>query len=171
MSDPASGDPAVRGAVIVGVVPEQSARVVKEAARYARLLGAPLLIVHVDTTRFVTYEDPDGFVHSAPIDINVAPGEAELTQVRTEASAVLDGHGVDWSVKQLVGDPALAIKHLADDIDAKLLVIGTRKRGLGDSIREFFTGSVAARLAHRQRRPILVVPIGEIVPDDEDPFR
>ncbi len=170
MSDEASGNGALHGAVIVGVVPEQSPRVLKEAARYARLLGSPLLVVNVDVTRFVTYEDPDGFVHSASIDINVEPGEADLALVRSEASAVLDGHGLDWSVKQLVGDPALAIKHLADDIDAKLLVIGTRKRGIGDSIREFFTGSVAARLAHRQRRPILVVPIGDLVPDDEEPF-
>jgi len=60
------------------------------------------------------------------------------------------------------------MKHLAEQVDARLLVVGTRKRGFGESIREFFTGSVAARLAHRQTRPILVVPIGEIVPDDED---
>jgi nucleotide-binding universal stress UspA family protein len=171
MSDEASKPgPAAHGAVIVGVVPNQSPRVVKEGARYARLLDAPLLVVHVDMTRFVTYEDPDGFVHSAPVDLAATTGETELAQVRAEASAVLDGHGLDWSVRQLVGDPALAIKHLADDIDARLLVIGTRKRGFGDSVREFFTGSVAARLAHRQRRPILVVPIGELVPDDEDPW-
>ena len=53
-------------------------------------------------------------------------------------------------------------------IDARLIVVGTRKRGFGESIREFFTGSVAARLAHRQHRPILVVPLGEPVPDDEE---
>ena len=61
-----SGADAARGAVIVGVVPDLPSRVLKEAARYARLLGAPLLVVHVDVTRFVTYEDPDGYVHSAP---------------------------------------------------------------------------------------------------------
>jgi nucleotide-binding universal stress UspA family protein len=62
----------------------------------------------------------------------------------------------------------MAMKHLADQVDARLLVVGTRKRGLGESIREFFTGSVAARLAHRQQRPILVIPLGEPVPDDEE---
>jgi nucleotide-binding universal stress UspA family protein len=159
---------AARGAVIVGVVPDLPSRVLKEGARYARLLGAPLLVVHVDVTRFVTYEDPDGYVHSAPIDVNIAVGESELAVVRSQAAAVLDGYGVDWSVRQLVGDPALAIKHLAESVDARLLVVGTRKRGLGESIREFFTGSVAARLAHRQHRPILVVPLGEPVPDDEE---
>ncbi|MBU4466297.1 MAG: universal stress protein [Actinobacteria bacterium] len=156
------------GAVIVGVMPDQPARVLKEAARYAHLLGAHLLVVHVDVTRFITYEDPDGYVHSSVIDVAMAAGETDLARVRAEASAVLDGREVDWSVRQLVGDPALAIKHLAEKIDAKLLVVGTRRHGVGESIREFFTGSVAARLAHRQRRAILVVPLGEPVPDDED---
>lgn len=159
---------ALHGAVLVGVVPSLPARVVKEAARYAKLLQAPLVVVHVDVTRFVTYEDPDGYVHSAPIDINVAGGESQLAVVEAEAAKILEGHGVTWTVRQLVGDPALAMKHLAEQVDARLLVVGTRKRGLGESIREFFTGSVAARLAHRQPRPILVVPLGEPVPDDED---
>lgn len=160
--------PDVSGAVIVGVVPDQSTRVLAEGARYAKLLGAPMLVVHVDVTRFVTYEDPDGYVHSAPIDMNIAAGEGELEKVKATAAAFLEGHDVSWSVQQLVGDPAMAIKHLAEQVDAKLLVVGTRKRGIGESIREFFTGSVATRLAHRQPRPILVVPLGEPVPDDEE---
>lgn len=159
---------ALYGAVIAGVIPGQSPRVLTEAGRYAKLLGVPLVVVHVDVTRFVTYEDPDGYVHSAPIDINIASGEADLKLIEQAAAAALDGHGVTWQVHQLVGDPALAIKHFADKIDAKLLVVGTRKRGIGESIREFFTGSVAARLAHRQRRPILVVPLGEPVPEGEE---
>jgi nucleotide-binding universal stress UspA family protein len=158
----------LQGAVIAGVVPDQSTRVLKEAARYAKLLNAPLVVAHVDVTRFVTYEDPDGYVHSSPIDINIAAGEGDLIKVREAAASVLDGAGLRWEVRQLVGDPAMAIKHFADKIDARLLVVGTRKRGLGESLREFFTGSVGARLAHRQHRPILIVPLGEPVPDDEE---
>ncbi|WP_434970416.1 universal stress protein [Microbacterium sp. bgisy207] len=159
---------AVRGAVIVGVVPDQHPRVVKEAAKFAAIMKAPLVVAHVDVTRFVTYEDPDGYVHSAPIDVNIAPGETDLDLVRASVAHALEGMDVDWRIHQLVGDPALALKHLADQIDARLLVVGTRKRGIGESIREFFTGSVAARLAHRQARPILVVPLGEPAPDDEE---
>jgi nucleotide-binding universal stress UspA family protein len=107
-------------------------------------------------------------VHSSPIDLSIAPGVAELDEVRAEAAAVLDSRGVPWTLRQLVGDPALAIKHLAERIDARMIVVGTRNRGIGESIREFFTGSVAARLAHRQHRPILVVPLGEVVPDDQE---
>jgi len=165
---PAADADALRGAVLVGVVPGLPSRVLKEGARYAKLLRAPLVVVHVDVTRFVTYEDPDGYVHSAPIDINVSAGESDLALVEAEAARLLEGHELEWSVRQLVGDPAMAMKHLADQVDARLLVVGTRKRGLGESIREFFTGSVAARLAHRQQRPILVVPLGEPVPDDEE---
>src|SRR6476660_10657401 len=109
MSDEASETPEqpedvanVTGAVIVGVVPDLSPRVLKEAARYAALLEAPLLVVHVDVTRFVTYEDPDGYVHSAPIDVNIAVGEGELARVLAQAAEILDGHGVDWSIRQLV---------------------------------------------------------------------
>lgn len=164
----AAADGALRGAVIVGVIPEQSNRVLREAARYASLLKAPLLVVHVDVTRFVTYEDPDGYVHSAPIDINLAAGAEDFVEVTRAATELLTGRSLSWSVRQLVGDPALAIKNLAEQVDARLLVVGTRKRGFGESIREFFTGAVAARLAHRQPRPILVIPLGEPAADDED---
>lgn len=157
--------------VIVGVVPGQSPRVVREGARYARLFGAPLLLAHVDVTRFVTYEDPDGYVHTAPINLDLVPGEELISEIRAGAEEALGGADVQWSIEQLVGDPALALKELADDTDARLIVVGTRKRGLGDTIREFFTGSVAARLAHRQQRPVLIVPIGEPLRDDQqDPW-
>jgi nucleotide-binding universal stress UspA family protein len=164
----ADPDADIRGAVIVAAIPGQPARVLLEGAHYAKLMHAPLVVVHVDVTRFVTYEDPDGFVHSAPIDLNIAPGASELEEVRAAAAAAFDPKGVAWRLRQLVGDPAIAIKQLADRIDAKLLVVGTRNRGIGESIREFFTGSVAARLAHRQHRPILVVPLGDPAADDEE---
>ena len=161
-------DEALNGAVLIAAVPGQSARVMREGAHFARLMQAPLVIVHVDMTRFVTYEDPDGYVHSAPIDIDIAPGAAELEAVRQAAHDALDAKGMPWELRQLVGDPAIALKNLADRVDAKLIVVGTRDRGIGESIREFFTGSVAARLAHRQHRPILVVPLGAAAADDED---
>ncbi|MFT4051065.1 MAG: universal stress protein [Microbacterium sp.] len=166
MADAANGAVA-GGAVIVGVIPDQPARVVREAARYAKLFDAPLIVAHVDVTRFLTYEDPDGYVHSAPIDLDLAIGEVHLAQVKAAVASALGDLGVDWTVRQLVGDPALALKHLAEQEQARLIVVGTRRRGLGESIREFFTGSVAVRLAHRQTRPILVVPLEAPVADED----
>ncbi|MFG6402307.1 universal stress protein [Microbacterium sp. P04] len=167
-ADSAAAADVPHGAVIVGVHPGLPARVYAEAARYAGLLSVPLAVVHVDVTRFVTFEDPDGYVHATPTDVSVSAGHAQLLEVTAAAEGALAGTGVEWSVTQLVGDPALAMKSLAERIDSPLFVVGTRRRGLGESIREFFTGSVAARLTHRQHRPVLVVPLSEPVPDDKD---
>ena len=153
-SDEATQNAALQKAVIVGMQLDQDPHVIDEAVRFARLLNAPLVVAHVDVTRFVTYEDPDGYVHSAPIDINFDAGAAEFEAVEAAAATMLAGKGVTWTARQLVGDP-------------QLIVVGTRKRGIGESIREFFTGSVAARLAHRQHRSVLVVPLGESVPDEQ----
>lgn len=177
-ADDRAADDRLAGAVVVAVVPGQSARVLREARHNARLRGVPVAVVHVDVTRFVTYEEPDGYVQTAPVDIAGVRGRNDLADVTDQASAVLDAPTTDasgtrraavrWDVRQLVGDPAIAIKQFAEEIDAALIVVGTRERGIGESIREFFTGSVAARLAHRQHRPILVVPLDRAGRDDED---
>lgn len=165
--DEAAQNATLQKAVIVGTQPGQAEHVLQEAARYATLLSAPLVVAHVDVTRFVTYEDPDGYVHSAPIDLNLEAGVAEFEEVEAAAGQILADSGLVWTARQLVGDPAIAMKQLANKLDAQLIVVGTRKRGLGESIREFFTGSVAARLAHRQHRSVLVVPLEEEVPDEQ----
>nr|WP_244632341.1 universal stress protein [Microbacterium sp. Se63.02b] len=134
-SDEAAQNAALQKAVIVGMQLDQDPHVLAEAVRYARLLGAPLVVAHVDVTRFVTYEDPDGYVHSAPIDINFDAGAAEFEAVEAAAAKQLQGTDVTWTARQLVGDPALAIKQLAHRLDAQLIVVGTRKRGIGESIR------------------------------------
>lgn len=163
--------PPVAGPVIAGVVPGQSSRVVHEAARQAGLAGVELIVVHVDTTRFVAFEDPDGYVHPSTVDVAGAAAKAALEDVRRSAAEALDGADVTWSARQEIGDPALALIRLADSVGASLLVVGTRKRGLGESLREFLTGSVAARLSHRQRRPVLVVPQDDPVgADDQLPW-
>jgi nucleotide-binding universal stress UspA family protein len=40
-----------------------------------------------------------------------------------------------------------------------LIVVGTRHPGVRAGAREFFGGSVAVHLAHRQHRPVLVIPL------------
>ncbi|AOX45655.1 universal stress protein [Microbacterium sp. BH-3-3-3] len=159
------------GPVIAGVVPGQSPRVVREAARYAALAQAELVIAYVDTTRFVAFEDPDGYVHSSTVDVAGAAAQAALDEVQRAATEILAGDPTPWRVRPVIGDPALALIGLADELGASLLVVGTRKRGLGESLREFLTGSVAARLTHRQNRPVLVVPVSEAAgPEEQLPW-
>ena len=165
--DPFDAD-AVRGAVIVGLMPNQNPRVVREAAKFATLLQVPLVGAYVDTTRFVTYEEPGGTVHSAALDLSVEAQQVDSEKLVADTRAALEGTDTVCVVRELVGDPAFAIRDLADAVGAKLIVVGTRRPGLGETLREFITGSVAARLAHRQKRNILVVPHGEVI-DDETP--
>lgn len=161
------GEEAV-GPVVLGATADLPDRVWNEAARYARLFGRDLIVAYVDVTRFVTYADPDGVEHSAPIDINLAAGQAQVDAVRDRAEKLLEPDA--WTLRSLVGDPAMALKDLADQVDAVMIVVGTRRRGFGETLREFFTGSVAARLAHRQHRPVLVVPLEEPLADADDPW-
>lgn len=51
--------------------------------------------------------------------------------------------------------PVAGILSYADEIDADLIVIGARRRGV---MHPFFLGSVAGRLLRRTSLPVLVVP-------------
>ncbi|MGI6877263.1 universal stress protein [Microbacterium sp. gxy059] len=144
------------GAVVVGAVPGAPGHVVQEAAALARTFGVPLLVVYVDVTRFIAGSEDAEKVLSYPIDIEVARGE--LDAVAEETARHLDDVEVDWAVRQVVGDPASALRKIAREADARMIVVGTRKRGVSEALREMFYGSVARRLSHRQETPVLVVP-------------
>ena len=73
--------------------------------------------------------------------------EAEVRDIRTR------GVGVQVIVRS--GDPAPTLLEVADDVDADLVVVGTRGRG---GPGELLLGSVARTVADRARRPTLVVP-------------
>lgn len=75
---------------------------------------------------------------------------------------LLDPTGVAWETRALAGDPAHALARLADTLDAAMIVVGTHSGGLRGSLRELFTGSVAAHLAHRQHRPVVVIPLAPV---------
>ena len=152
-------------AVIIGVVPQQARRVVRHGLRYARLHGVPVVFASVDAKVFVSYEDPDGYLQTAAINVRAV----EQRQQSQEAVAALiplieaeqqGQEAISWTYCESSGDAASEIQSLAQALNATLIVLGTRKRGLGESLREFFLGSVAARLAHRQSVPVLVVPLG-----------
>ena len=73
--------------------------------------------------------------------------EAEVRGVRAR------GVGVQVVVRS--GDPAATLLEVADDVDADLVVVGTRCHPRPD---ELLLGSVARTVADRARRPTLVVP-------------
>jgi nucleotide-binding universal stress UspA family protein len=179
-SDAAPSNPSSNSArrrLVVGVVRHQPDAVVLEAARFAARLGADLVCASVDVGRYIVQEHPDGTVTSAPVDPDLPElGEAVFDpEIEARLRELLGGPAddtgtadstedgtpprVSWSTRALVGDPAHALGRLADALDAEAIVVGTRDTGIRAGIQEFFSGSVAVHLAHRQHRPVIVIPL------------
>ncbi|GAA2753410.1 universal stress protein [Amnibacterium kyonggiense] len=150
---------ASRRTIVVGILPDQPLWVVQVAADYARAFDAELVCVAADATRYAYQELPDGSLLTAPIDPDLASvgpmfSEDRLEEIRT----VLAPSGVPWSMRELVGLAADALMEVAEQEDALMIVVGARPGGFRGALRHAFTGSVALRLAHRQYRPVVVVP-------------
>ena len=147
--------------VVAGVTPRQPDSVVRQAARFARHFNAVLVCAHVDPASYVAQEFPDGSVDSRPIDPdgpnwNRRAFDAELAgRIR----ALAREEEVELEFRELAGEVAHALGRLAEVLNADMIVVGTRRRGIGPTIHDFLSGSVAAHLAHRQHRPVVVIPL------------
>lgn len=158
--------------IVVGVEPDEPAVVLLTAAAFARRFGARLLCAYVDPSRFVVQEREDGSVVTMPIDPDLAdaPAEGFDPGLAGHIDGVLAKSGVSWEARYLVGSPADALAQLAAELDAPMIVVGSREPGARGSFREFFNGSIAARLSHRQPRPVLVVPVRPAATDRDLPW-
>jgi nucleotide-binding universal stress UspA family protein len=150
--------------ILVGVTYGQSDAVLRHAARFARTFDAALVCAHVDPGRYVVEELPDGSVASLPLDPDLPElkdtdfDQGLVAQVR---AAVADD-AIDLSFRELAGDVAYALTRLADILDVEMIIVGSRRGGVRAGLKQFLTGSVAAHLAHRQPRPVLVIPVAPV---------
>jgi nucleotide-binding universal stress UspA family protein len=163
---------APRGVILVGVQAGLPDAVLREAARLARELHLDLVCAHVDLERYTVGEHLDGSVLSRSIDPDL-PDErvgAFDAALAAHIDEVLAGSGVTWTGRELAGDPGRALARLADAVDARYIVVGTRDASVRETLREFFQGSVASHLAHRQHRPLLVVPLRPMTADEPLPW-
>ncbi|TAM70573.1 MAG: universal stress protein [Microbacteriaceae bacterium] len=159
--NPGPGPAAQTGPIVVGIAPDEPPRVLLEAARFARELGVELACAHVDAARYPVEEHEDGTVSSMPLDPEV-PDLRDETMDPALSRFVLDtlaGAGVSVRLYALAGDPAQALGRLSEALDARAIIVGTRHPGFRAGLEEFFTGSIAVRLAHRQGRPVIVIPL------------
>lgn len=138
--------------LLVGLDHSQASRTALElAADVAASLGGSLSVLEV-----VEY------VPAFPLDEPTAAAgrlrrwaaEATMALLETEVRKIR-ARGVGVQVVVRSGDPAATLLEVADDVDADLVVVGTRGRGGPD---ELLLGSVARTVADRARRPTLVVP-------------
>jgi nucleotide-binding universal stress UspA family protein len=170
--DTPEAEPAASGQyVVVGVFPGQPDRVVREAAVFAARFHAELVCAQVEQNRYLVLELPDGTISSLPFDPDL-PELQEATfdpELEAHLAEVLPT-STNWSTRALAGEPAEALGNLADTLHAAMIVVGTRRRGMRSGVGEFFAGSVAVHLAHRQRRPVVVVPLTPVAPDSALPW-
>jgi nucleotide-binding universal stress UspA family protein len=155
-----------RPAVVLGVTQGQPETVVLQAANFAAHFDAELVCVHVDTTRYMIEALADGTIAAFPLDPDIPDLMPEVFDPEFELHLehVLSGApvAVEWSVREVAGEPAQEISRVAEERDAALIVVGARQPGLRAGMREFFAGSVAVHLAHRQARPVVVIPTSPV---------
>jgi nucleotide-binding universal stress UspA family protein len=158
--------------IVVGVEPGQAVLVLRHAAVFARRFGARIVCAYADESRYVLEERPDGTVVSLPIDPDLAEGPEPRFDpaLRERIATALDGEDVRWETRYLVGSPADALAALADRLDAAMIVVESRESGMRGTVREFFNGSIGARLSHRQTRPVVIVPLAPVAHDDRLPW-
>ena len=160
--------------VVVGITAGQPDAVVLAAAEVAAQFGAELICASVDPSRYVLEERPDGSMTSASFDPDsLETAEAEFDPgLREQIERVLHGRPVVWSTRALAGEPAKALGRLAGTVRAIMIIVGSREPTVRHTLRSFFVGSVAVRLAHGQQRPVVIIPLnpvpfGEELPWDE----
>jgi nucleotide-binding universal stress UspA family protein len=94
-----------------------------------------------------------GFAMAGPVSVPHELDEHDRSSL-DEALGIAEERDIEAQTKLLVGDAAKQIVASADEIDAELIVVGSR--GLG-AIGGTLLGSVSRRVLHEAKRPVLIV--------------
>jgi nucleotide-binding universal stress UspA family protein len=102
-----------------------------------------------------------GFALAGPVSVPHELGEHDRSSLE-EALELAERRGIEARSRLLVGGAARQIVAYADEIDADLIVVGSR--GLG-AIGSTLLGSVSRKVLHDANRPVLIVrEVSEPVP-------
>lgn len=149
---------------MVGVTPKQPPAVLRHAARFARQFEGVLVCAHVEAGNYVVAEHPDGSVESRPIDPDQGDWDNAVfdSGLADRIRGLAREEGVRVEFRELAGDIGHALGRLAEVLDGEMIVVGSRRGGFRSSMHDFFGGSVAVHLAHRQLRPVVVIPLSPV---------
>ena len=88
-------------------------------------------------------------------DVDSAHDASERIAARGAARAADRGFEAEARVVSATGSPGAAIVEVADEIDAGLIVLGSRGH---HGLKGILLGSVSHHVSHHARRPTLVIP-------------
>ena len=94
-----------------------------------------------------------GFAMAGPVSVPHELDDHDRTSL-DEALELAEARGIEVRTRLLTGAAAKQIVAYADEIDANLIVVGSR--GLG-AIGSTLLGSVSRKVLHDARRPVLIV--------------
>lgn len=164
----ASGDPAHSshppladgGPVIAGVHLGQPIDVLLHSARLAAELGRELICAYVAGDVVSTgWDRPEHFEVTADFEDGTSEDDLapELAAAIRGALDAIEARP-EWTIRVLTGDVADELAELAHETEARIIVVGGRRRGIDHMLDHLSRGSVSSRLAHDQLRPLVVIP-------------
>ena|ERR1019366_8761260 len=125
-------------------------------AELASQLGAKVVLVHVEAPMQPPIAGAGGYVMYVPQDVIDENRAALEERVRDEFGAPLTAAGVVWEWQLLEGAPPVVLGDVAAQVDAQLIVVGTRAL---HTLGEFFLGSTSHALTRHRGVPVVVVPL------------
>jgi len=137
-------------AIVVGTDgSETAARALKEATRYAKALGCDLHVVSAYEPVHARVSGEEGGAGESPS----VPADAHVRTIVDEAAALARMDGVEATTHTVTGDPADALLEVAKNLDANLIVVGSR--GMHGMKRVL--GSVPNKVSHGAHCSVLIV--------------
>jgi nucleotide-binding universal stress UspA family protein len=127
------------------------------AARLAKQLDLRLIAAHVGEPAYVPYAAAAPFGGMAGRYALMEEVESHQEIAEQLLEQVVATAGVDADRRTAVGVPAERLAEIADEVDAELIVVGSRGRG---AFKAAFLGSVSNALVGVARCPVLIVPPG-----------
>jgi nucleotide-binding universal stress UspA family protein len=124
-------------------------------------LSAPLIAAFVDPANYLIEWTPGNNV--LPISLDPDDDTAiAAARLKVSLTAAAADNQVNWSLRIIGGDPALALGRLAEAVGASTIVIGGRRPGIMAKVDELVSGSLMHRLLTTQPVPVRGIPSPDV---------